>query len=117
MLYQKALRICLDLEEDSKCYIDKIDELSFFNGLERGKRKKLNQSLSINSYLNDYEDLYWELVFLIAKEPRDVYKAFASLTKKLKEDPKSISSSGWLVVNSMIINQFGTGDNVAGDKR
>jgi hypothetical protein len=115
LLYKKALKFCSSLENDSGCSIGIISKSSFLGLLINETHAKPYGNLTAASYLYDHEELYWQLILLIAKEPTSVLRAFSSLKEKIKKDPDSISTDGWQIVN-LVINQFGQGDNIAGNK-
>ncbi len=125
ILYLKAIHLCNDLEAETKITITKLDENSFKHRLSKYEEHffKTYETRIFDLYLEDDKGLYLILLYCICE---DKYKLMeieeiANSQQKSQLIDKYLPSQNKLedylvnITNHYNINQYGKGDNFAGD--
>ncbi len=123
ILYRKALEVCESLEGISGRVIEKRTEAEFICKLKDEVQKSkyiYNQQLLYSLYEDDDESLQAKLLYLIARRESQVIDSLdtANLTRDMKSERISQVFNYYnnYIDGDQFINQYGAGDNVAGDR-
>jgi len=125
ILYLKAIQLCEDLEEKAQFTITKVNQEEFKKRLSNYETYFFTQYKTklLNLYLEDDKNLYTTLLYCICNHDDQVLRIQerANSQRQSQSSGNDVSSeekfADYLVniTNNYNINQYGEGDNVAGD--